>query len=123
MPMYSRNAIAAVIVVDVTRKETADSLDAWLGLVRQNCAPSCGVFIAANKMDLMPMVSLAELEKRSKSLGAQFFKVSAKDFESVSQLFDGVAEVVDRMMTRGPPTPLTPQNSQPSTDKSCCTGG
>lgn len=47
IPMYSRNASAALIVVDVNNPSSADSVFAWNTLLKENCPRKCRVYVVA----------------------------------------------------------------------------
>jgi small GTP-binding protein len=92
MPMYTRNSAAAIIVLDVANIQSFRTLDSWLGLVRDNSGTDCQVFIAANKMDLEVVIPMQELEHWCTIHDCLFFRVCAKEFDSVDRLFQRVAE-------------------------------
>jgi small GTP-binding protein len=92
IPMYSRNAIAAILVVDVTNQTSFEKLEMWLRIVRANCAPNCRIYIVANKIDLDITIPIHELEKQAAAEGARFFRASAKQYETVAPIFEKVGE-------------------------------
>ena len=51
-PMYYRNAHAALIVFDVTNRESFQRSKIWLTEVTQNSPDDCLIILVANKIDL-----------------------------------------------------------------------
>ena len=98
---YYRGAAAALIVYDVTRRETFEHLRRWLSEVRAVAATPPVVAVVGNKSDLEDrrQVAREEGEVLAASLDAIFFETSAKqDAASVDEAFVRAAEaVLDRM--------------------------
>jgi small GTP-binding protein len=96
IPMYSRNAVAALLVVDVSNLHSYESIEMWLSLVRANCAANCRVYCVANKTDLEPVIPVRELEERCRELGHPLFKTCAMEYDTIAPLFETVAEDILR---------------------------
>jgi small GTP-binding protein len=96
IPMYSRNAVAALLVIDVANRSSYDHMEMWLSVIQTNCPPSCRVYCVANKMDLQCAIPLAEFEKWCQEKSFPLFKTSAKQFDTVAPLFQTVAEDILR---------------------------
>jgi small GTP-binding protein len=92
IPMYSRNAMAALLVVDVTNQASYEHVGMWLSLVQTNCAACCQIYIVANKCDLECAIPIAKLEEWAKEHGYPLFRTSAKQYESVAVVFAAVAD-------------------------------
>jgi GTPase SAR1 family protein len=88
--MYSREAVAAILVVDVTNQASFERVDSWLSTVQQHCARDCRIYIAANKIDLDVTIPIQELEKRAVAQSFPFFRTSAKQYETVAPVFEKV---------------------------------
>eukprot|EP00038_Savillea_parva_P007876 m.173082 g.173082 ORF g.173082 m.173082 type:complete len:202 (-) comp13634_c0_seq1:394-999(-) len=91
-PMYFRGAEAAVLVFDVSHKSSFDELGFWVQELRKQTSGNVILSIAANKCDLTPTVDLEEAESYAASLGAQFFRTSAKEDTNVTECFTHIAE-------------------------------
>jgi small GTP-binding protein len=117
IPMYSRNAVAAVLVVDLTNRASYDNLDLWARIISSNCAPSCRTYVCANKADLEAIVPVDELEAKCQAKGFPFFKTSATDLKSVTAVFDLIGQ---DLITKGgkPITPARPI-AKPEKEKCC----
>jgi small GTP-binding protein len=94
IPMYSRNAVAAIIVIDITSYVSFEHLDMWVSTVKTGCPPDCRMYIVANKIDLPPIVPMSDLEKWCIAHKYPLFRTSAKDYRSVAPMFERVAEDV-----------------------------
>ena len=92
IPMYSRNATAALLVVDVNNPLSVDSIEIWHSVLKEHCPRKCRIYVVANKIDLECHISMEKLEQWSKHNGFPFFKASAKRFETIEPIFKRVAE-------------------------------
>ena len=77
---YYRGAAGALLVYDITRKETFNHLTRWLEEVRQNGNPDIMIMLIGNKADLdsRRQVSTEEGERFAKENGLIFLETSAK---------------------------------------------
>ena len=91
IPMYARNAYAALLVVDVSRIETYESREKWYELLTNYCPKACKIYVIANKMDKDCVIPLGDLELWANELGHPFFKTCAANYESVEPVFKKVA--------------------------------
>ena len=123
IPMYSRNAIAALLVIDITKKESYESRDAWINILRTNCLPQCKIYVAANKIDLEKkslQIPLDDLKSWCDSNIYPMFLTSAKDFSSIDAVFQLIASDIietQKLYTDKKPNTLEPNDEQKS---NCC---
>jgi GTPase SAR1 family protein len=121
--MYSRNAVTAILVVDVTNQASFEKLDVWLDIVQANCARDCRIYIVANKIDLDIAIPIQELEKRVAAQGAPFFRTCAKQYETVAPLFEKAGDDIitsRKANLRGPDKQVSPVlTGHNSEHKSC----
>ena len=93
--MFYKDANAAILVYDVTRKETFEELkNYWAGQVRDNAPEKIILAIAGNKSDLIEQETVDEGEDRNlaKELNAIFISTSAKSSEGINNLFEEIAK-------------------------------
>ena len=93
--MFYKDANAAILVYDVTRKETFEELkNYWAGQVRDNAPEKIILAIAGNKSDLIEQETVDEGEARNfaKELNAIFISTSAKSSEGINNLFEEIAK-------------------------------
>ena len=94
IPGYIRDCSMAVVVFDLSQKQSFVSIDKWIEDVRNERGNDVIITIAANKSDLedRKMVSNEEMEKKSKELNVKILEVSAKTGNNVKLLFRNLAQ-------------------------------
>ena len=50
---HYRAAVGALLVYDITDRDSFEQLDHWLEELRENCSEHCLVILVANKVDLV----------------------------------------------------------------------
>ncbi|XP_050920230.1 ras-related protein Rab-2-B-like [Lathyrus oleraceus] len=100
---YYRGAAAALLVYDITRRETFDHIADWLDDARQHANSSITVMLIGNKSDLSKKrdVSTEEGEKFAKENGLMFMEVSAKSAEHVEHAFVKTAGIICKKIKHG----------------------
>ena len=86
---YYRGAAGALLVYDITRRDTFTHLTRWLEEVRQNGNPDMTIMLIGNKSDLdtRRQVSTEEGERFAKEHGLIFMETSAKTAYNVEESF------------------------------------
>ncbi|MFX1541167.1 MAG: Rab family GTPase [Promethearchaeota archaeon] len=95
----------AIVVYDVTRKDTLDCVKEWVDDVKQG-APEVLLFLVGNKVDLTDsrVVNRAEAEKVAKNLNMLgYIETSAKDGTNVKELFQTISKLLLEHTTNPPP--------------------
>jgi small GTP-binding protein len=121
MPFYSRNAAAAIVVVDQTKQLSFESLESWIQIARSGSASPCGIYVIANKMDLPPVMSIGELKKWCRAQHFSFFQTSAKRYDTIEAVFTKIGEdLIERREVRpGGPAP-SPAREGAEQSQGCC---
>ena len=90
---YYRGSEGAMIVCDITRRETLLSTIDWIKTLMQ-VTGEIPVVLLANKCDLMDKALFGEKEMSevSKKLNASFMMTSAKDGRNVGEAFQNISE-------------------------------
>ncbi|KAI8992573.1 ras family-domain-containing protein [Pilobolus umbonatus] len=95
---YYRGAAGALLVYDITRRETFEHVSMWLADVRKHANPNTTVVLVGNKCDMesgQRQVTKEEGEKFAKENDVAFFiETSAKSAENVEEVFAKTAEDV-----------------------------
>jgi len=93
--MFYKDSNAAVMVYDVTRKDSFEGLkNYWTGQIKESSPENIILAIAANKSDLIEQEAVDEGEARNyaKELNALFVSTSAKSSEGINSLFEEIAK-------------------------------
>ena len=88
--MFYKDANAAVLVYDITRKDSFEQLqEYWTKQIKENSPSDIILAVCGNKSDLLEKEDVNEgvARKFAESLGAIFVSTSAKSIEQVNNLF------------------------------------
>lgn len=93
-PMYYRGAAAAIVVYDITRKQSLTTLKNWVKELKQLGPDHIVIAIAGNKSDLEHKreVPAAQARAYADEIGALFIETSAKEDTNVSDLFISISK-------------------------------
>ncbi|KAG7226702.1 hypothetical protein INR49_014050 [Caranx melampygus] len=88
-PMYYRGSAAAIIVYDITKEESFQTLKNWVKELRQHGPPNIVVAIAGNKCDLSDAREVTEKDAKdyADSIHAIFVETSAKNAININEVF------------------------------------
>ncbi|KAK8886707.1 hypothetical protein M9Y10_042174 [Tritrichomonas musculus] len=138
---YFRSAAAALIVYDISNRQSFLNCDEWLRSFREASPDQSLVFLIGNKLDMDKTVnsesdnstiSLREVQKSEGEEWAQknkcvrFFETSAKTGENVNKLFEEVISELYKNNVLESPQVLNTlhiqdnSNQQDTNQKSCC---
>ncbi|NXF97768.1 RAB31 protein, partial [Eubucco bourcierii] len=94
VPMYYRGSTAAVIVYDVTKQDSFNTLKKWVQELKQHGPEDIIVAIAGNKCDLSDVreVPLKDAKKYAESIGAIYLETSAKSGCNIAELFKAISK-------------------------------
>ena len=86
---YYKKAIGALLVYDITIKETFKNVKKWLTEVKFNCSKQIKIILIGNKKDLEDKreVTYEEGKALAKENGFMFFEISAKNSDDVVEVF------------------------------------
>lgn len=102
---YYRGAAGALLVYDISRRETFEHVSTWLADVRKHANPHTTIVLVGNKCDLDPrsrQVTREEGEKFARDNDIPLFiETSAKSAENVEEAFQKTAEDVYEKIKSG----------------------
>jgi len=100
---YYRGAAGALLVYDVTRRETFDHLTRWLEEARQNANANLVIMLIGNKIDLehRRVVTTEEGQKFATEHGLIFLETSAKTAHNVEEAFTATAAAIYKNIENG----------------------
>lgn len=92
---YYRNCCAAIVVCDLTNRESFDSIDYWVENIKQGCGDFLELIIIGNKFDLAEQ-AISEYELREKAVehGVKYYITSAKTLDTTNIAFNMLAQDV-----------------------------
>ena len=87
---YYKGAVGALLVYDITRKETFNHLVKWLSEVRENASKEITIILVGNKNDLENerQVAYEEGESFAKENNLLFLETSAKTSKNITEAFN-----------------------------------
>ncbi|KAH8850078.1 Ras-related protein Rab-5B [Schistosoma japonicum] len=95
-PMYYRGAQAAVVVYDVTNKDSFVRAKSWVNELNKNANTAKVIALAGNKVDLeaQRVVSHEEAQEYANQNGLLFMETSAKTATNVPELFTAIGNLL-----------------------------
>jgi len=93
-PMYYRGAGAAVLVYDICKAASFETLKRWVQELRCNGPPNIVIAVCGNKYDLAEQYRQVDVDvarKYSESINATFYEASAKEAINVQVIFHDLA--------------------------------
>lgn len=92
---YLRGSAGAILVCDLTRKDTLHQLPSYVDDLR-SVSPDAELIIAANKSDLMNQhqLTVEQISEVANQIGAAFYLTSAKHGDDVESVFRHLAKQV-----------------------------
>ena len=115
---FYRNANGVILMYDLTRVESFNSLVDWLKEVKQNSDPDVAIYLVGNMSDLE--TEEREVETQRAELFVQenglsgWIEASAKTANNVQEVFQKVAELIyQRQQERDSKTTPKPDSAQP----------
>nr|CAD1825333.1 unnamed protein product [Ananas comosus var. bracteatus] len=102
-PVILQRAAGALLVYDITRRETFNHLASWLEDARQHANANMTIMLIGNKCDLAHRraVSTEEGEQFAKDHGLIFMEASAKTAQNVEEAFIKTAATIYKKIQDG----------------------
>jgi small GTP-binding protein len=132
---YYRGAAGALLVYDITRRDTFSHLSAWLKDARENGNPDMVITLVGNKTDLdsKRTVTSEEGERFARDNGLIFMEASAKSNINVEEAFESTGRNIYNKIKEGTlditsetcgvrmgPTSVQISRELPKAKKDCC---
>lgn len=99
---YIKNAVANIIVFDVTDPVSFKSVDRWYNRLKSISDINKVIVLVGTKIDRADRkITRLEGEEKAKSLGIKYYEVSAQTGVNVGDVFEDTADTVIKMVERG----------------------
>lgn len=93
--IYYKDAHAAIIVFDISRQHTFDSIMSWLNDIKIKLGDTIPIYIFANKYDIAPEYDTTDLEEFCKKNNiSAFYKTSARNGDNIIEAIDSLANLL-----------------------------
>ncbi|KAI9365328.1 ras family-domain-containing protein [Pilaira anomala] len=94
-PMYYRNALAAMVVFDVTKYSTFERAQEWVSELQRQANPKLLIILVGNKTDIEERsVDYQEAKSYAADTSLLYVETSARLGTNISQVFTEIAEHV-----------------------------
>jgi small GTP-binding protein len=95
IPLYARGAEAAIVVFDVSKRSTFDSIGTWVDTLREIMPPTAPLFLVGNKIDLTSEVPSYDAQAAACDFNAvNYFTTSAATKVGLEELFMAVGTAI-----------------------------
>ena len=97
--MYYRGAQAAIVVYDISNKDTFQKAQTWIKELQRQASPNIVIALAGNKLDLAGKraVSYEEAKAYADECSLLFMETSAKTAANVMDIFTSIAKKLPKM--------------------------
>lgn len=99
---YYRGAVGALLVYDITKKQTFDNVQRWLRELRNHADSNIVIMLAGNKLDLTHLraVQLEEAHSMAEKEGLSFLETSALDATNVENAFQTILSEIYQIISK-----------------------
>lgn len=97
VPMYFRDAMASIVVFDITDRQSFESAQNWVHMVQKEAKDSVvAIALAGSKCDLVDKRAVTEAESKEfvEKNGLLYLEVSSKTGTNVNELFFAVGQKI-----------------------------
>ena len=98
--MYYKGAKGALIVFDLSSKNTFQNVEKWYNEIKKTADPNINLILIGNKSDLKDkrQISTEEGENKAKEMNVAYLETSALNCDNVDKAFDALIEAISKKM-------------------------
>ncbi|KAI8638585.1 ras family-domain-containing protein [Parasitella parasitica] len=130
-PMYYRNALAAMVVFDVTKYVSFTRAQTWVQELKRQANPNLIIAVIGNKIDIEERyreISTEQGNSYAKEFDLLYFETSARDGTNIDHAFSEIAnhvsleqaQISSNLLSSKNTTNLSNQQKNNQTDKCAC---
>ncbi|CAI9778743.1 unnamed protein product [Fraxinus pennsylvanica] len=99
---YYRGAVGALLVYDVTKRQTFDNIQRWLQELRQHADSNIVIMMAGNKSDLNHLRAVADNDGQTlaETEGLSFLETSALEAYNVDKAFQSILTEIYHIISK-----------------------
>lgn len=99
---YYRGAVGALLVYDITKRQTFDNVQRWLRELRDHADSNIVIMMAGNKSDLNHLRAVAtdDAQSLAEREGLSFLETSALEAYNVEKAFQTILHDIYHIMSR-----------------------
>ncbi|EGR32688.1 ras oncogene family protein, putative [Ichthyophthirius multifiliis] len=96
-PLYYRDSEAAIVVYDITNKNSFQTLQQWIKDLKDYASENINIVLVGNKTDLIEQeqVSFDNAKLYAKNISAKFQYVSAKENKNIQCIFEDIIKQIE----------------------------
>ncbi|CAA2969648.1 ras-related protein Rab11C-like [Olea europaea var. sylvestris] len=99
---YYRGAVGALLVYDITKRQTFDNIQRWLRELRQHADSNIVIMMAGNKSDLNHLRAVADNDGQTlaETEGLSFLETSALEAYNVDKAFQSILTEIYHIVSK-----------------------
>ena len=100
--MYYKGAKGALIVFDLSSKNTFQNVEKWYNEIKKTADPNINLILIGNKSDLKDkrQISTEEGENKAKEMNVAYLETSALNSDNVDKAFDLLIQEITKKMKK-----------------------
>ena len=121
-PMYYRGAEGAIIVYDITQKDSFNGAKSWLNEIKMKGHEHCEFILVGNKLDLEEYRDIDKNEVMDFAMrnSITHLLTSAKTGDNIELVFERLCKKIFDVREKKIPPPNTPIDIETEQIKTCC---
>ena len=98
---YYRNISVAILVFDLSRKDTFNNVSKWLDNIIHYCKENTIIKLIGNKCDIPSVITKHEINSLCRDYNIKYLEVSAKTNYNIESIFISIIDEIDEKLLNG----------------------